>query len=346
MDISVVVVAFNEERRIGACLTALLAQDYAGTYEIIVVDGGSTDGTAGVVRALAREAGTTSVRLVPNEKKCIAPGRNAGIRAARAEYVAFTDADCVPQPRWLTGLSGALRACLEADQSTAAVGGANVPPAQSGEFHEALGAYLDSALGSFNSVQGRVFPSKRKVASLSCTNVLYRKNALIAVGGFDEALCNMSEDCDLNMRLRSRGHSLYFVPGVGVEHLLRRDEASWFRNMAAYGRGRARVTIKNGDFLNPFFLAPSAFAVSFFCVPFFFVHRVFLAPLAYLPFIAAYSWGVCAKARKTRLFLRVLRLFIGTHLHYAFALLRETIFLLAATVAGRGHRPEYGFTHS
>jgi GT2 family glycosyltransferase len=343
MDISVVVVAYNEEENIGACLKALLAQDFAGTFEIIVVDGGSTDGTFAAVRALTTDTSKVPVRLVHNAKKCIAPGRNAGIRESLAEYIAFTDADCRPQPRWLAGLIEAFRACSETDSSVAAVGGANVPPAGSNDFHEALGLFLDSALGSFNSAQGRVFSSLRKVASLSCTNVLYRKSTLIAVGGFDEALCNMSEDCDLNMRLGRRGHSLYFVPGLSVEHLLRRDEASWFRNMAAYGRGRALVTFKNNDFLNPFFLAPSVFALSYVCVPFSFIHPAFLVPFAYLPLITAYAWGVCAKAKKSRLFPRVLRLFIGTHLCYAFALFFSTVRIIGATLLGRGYRPAYGF---
>lgn len=343
MDISVVVVAYNEEEKIITCLDALGAQEFGGAYEIVVVDGNSTDRTVERAREWAHAARRAPMRIVTNEKRYIAAGRNAGIRLSAAEYVAFTDADCLVPRDWLKNLYRHYQSCSSTDPSTVAVGGANVPPDEGGDFHEALGVYLDSTLGSFNSPQGRVFTATRKVASLSCTNVLYHKSAVVGAGGFDESLENMSEDCDLNMRLGRRGKTLYFIPGISVRHFLRRDEASWFRNMAAYGRGRALVTFKNRDFLSPFFLAPLAFCLSFIGVPLGFLNPVFFLPLAYLPCIAVYALAVCAGKRKSRLYPRVLRLFIGTHFHYAFALFLSTLGILTASLTGRRYRPSYGF---
>ncbi len=90
--ISIVVPALNEERYIGRCLNSLKDQDYAGEYEIIVVDNGSQDGTASVVR----EAG---VRLVECPQRGVSYARQVGAEAAKGEIVVQADADTL-YPRW------------------------------------------------------------------------------------------------------------------------------------------------------------------------------------------------------------------------------------------------------
>src|SRR5687768_1929723 len=94
-DVSVVVPVRDGADVLGACLDALAAQ-HGVRAEIVVVDNGSTDGTGAIARAHpAVTAVVTEVR----------PGsyaaRNGGIAATRAEVLAFTDADCVPEPGWL-----------------------------------------------------------------------------------------------------------------------------------------------------------------------------------------------------------------------------------------------------
>ena len=95
MRVSVVVPAYNAERTLGDCLRALRAQSFAAAdLEIIVVDDGSRDGTA----SLAQRNG---VRVIRRENGGPAAARNTGWRAARGDWVAFTDADCVPSRTWL-----------------------------------------------------------------------------------------------------------------------------------------------------------------------------------------------------------------------------------------------------
>lgn len=104
MDVTVIVPAHNAAATIGATLDALAAQDFGGAYEVIVVDDGSSDDTG----AIARRA---DVDVLVRHDVALGPAvaRNAGRAAARGRLLAYTDADCVPAPDWLTRGTAALR---------------------------------------------------------------------------------------------------------------------------------------------------------------------------------------------------------------------------------------------
>src|SRR5207244_8194197 len=91
--VSVVVSTCNGSRTIRDCLEGLRKLDYPD-YEVIVVDDGSTDGTA----TIAREY---DVRVISSENRGLAAARNLGLTAARGEIVAYLDDDAYPDPRWL-----------------------------------------------------------------------------------------------------------------------------------------------------------------------------------------------------------------------------------------------------
>lgn len=93
--ISIVIPAYNEEKNIGRCLDSIKAQDYSGSYEIIVCDNNSSDSTA----RLAREAGTT---VVFEERAGVIFAREKGTRAAQGEIIVQTDADSYYAKNWLS----------------------------------------------------------------------------------------------------------------------------------------------------------------------------------------------------------------------------------------------------
>jgi glycosyltransferase involved in cell wall biosynthesis len=96
IDVSVIVPALDAAATLPATLAALASQDFAGSYEVIVVDDGSSDATREVAAAAGGE-----VRLLKQERCGPGPARNRGAASARGSILAFTDADCVPAVDWL-----------------------------------------------------------------------------------------------------------------------------------------------------------------------------------------------------------------------------------------------------
>jgi glycosyltransferase involved in cell wall biosynthesis len=95
--VSIVVPAFNEELLLPKCLESLLAQDYAGDLEILVVDNASSDGTARVARS-------HGVKVISEPIRGYSHALIAGFSAASGEIIACTDADTVVPPDWVSSM--------------------------------------------------------------------------------------------------------------------------------------------------------------------------------------------------------------------------------------------------
>src|SRR5688572_1874832 len=108
--LSLVVLTWNEERNIGACLTAIAAQTVRD-FEVVVVDAASTDRTAAIVEA-ARHGFPVPLRLERAATRIpIGEARNLGLRLAKASQVAFTSADAELEPNWVERALAALASC-------------------------------------------------------------------------------------------------------------------------------------------------------------------------------------------------------------------------------------------
>jgi glycosyltransferase involved in cell wall biosynthesis len=190
--ISVVVPARDAAATLPESLAALEAQDLDAPYEVVVADAGSRDATA----QLARQAGARVVAAGP-----VGPGeaRNAGVAAASADLLAFTDADCRPAPEWL-------RHGLHALAHTDLVQGAVRPDprARLDPFDRTLGV-------------------ERETGLYETANLFVRRTAFHRAGGFDAGLgprmgaTHMGEDTLFGWRVRREG-STTFCPSAVVEH--------------------------------------------------------------------------------------------------------------------------------
>jgi|1186.fasta_scaffold10003_2 glycosyltransferase involved in cell wall biosynthesis len=221
--ISVVVPVRNGAATIGACLNGLAAQALpAERYEVIVVDDGSTDASGEV-------AGALGACVVPREAGGAAAARNTGWQSARGDWIAFTDADCVPSRSWLTTFA---REIESRDGELLGAAGRTV------------GYESDSPAARFVDLAGGL-DSERHLAhptfpfAPSC-NVLYRKEALAAVRGFDERFSSY-EACDLHTRLvEHRPGSFVFAPRAVVLHRHRASWPDYWHQQYSYGRGYAQ----------------------------------------------------------------------------------------------------------
>ena len=192
-QVTVAVPVKDRREQMLRCLDALLAQDHP-SYEILVLDNESTDGTAEAVAARAAAAGV-EVRVV------VVPGtvgyvRNRAGSLARGEYLAFTDSDCIPDPGWLTAAALA----LDDDPALGAVQGRTLP--QEEILH-----------GWAATIQVEGFSGRYE----SC-NLVFRREAFVASEGFDEQIGHFWEDTAAGYALRRAGWPCGYAAGALVHH--------------------------------------------------------------------------------------------------------------------------------
>jgi GT2 family glycosyltransferase len=221
MTASIVVPNWNGRDWLPRCLEGLAAQSLT-PREVIVVDNGSTDDSLGYLRAAHPD-----VRILELGRNTgFAHAVNRGIEAAGAELVALVNTDVVPVPDWLARLVGA----LEADPGAASVACKMLSLADPDEVYDA-GDVLrrDGACeqrGRFARDDGR-WDEPGEVFGACAGAALYRRGALLDVGGFDERYFAYLEDVDLALRLRLAGWRCRYEPvvalhaGGGSSHQLR-----------------------------------------------------------------------------------------------------------------------------
>ncbi|MDC0335729.1 glycosyltransferase [Pseudodesulfovibrio sp.] len=316
LRVSVIVVCLNEAEVIGRALNSLVKQDYPSDLtEIIVVDGNSTDGTLDIVREFEKSHG---VRLVVEPRKGTALGRNVGVAAASHDHIGFIDGDCEAPTNWLSILMQAMEEAMENDASVIAVGGANIPPEKASPFVRAIGVAQDSFAGAFNSAQGRQFEASRLVPSLANCNVVYQKQAILDVNGFDETLMSEAEDADLNYRIGVNGGKFLFVPESYVLHWMRATPRLWWKNMVRYGKGRARLLKRFPEMWSVSYSLPLIFLTGMLTIPLAQEWPVFALGLLYFPAVLGYSYLLSARKKVPELFLHVFTVFLVQHFGYAF----------------------------
>jgi GT2 family glycosyltransferase len=220
---SVVLCSYNGARTIRQTLGALQTLEYPA-YEVIVVDDGSTDDTA----AIAREF---PVRLITTANAGLSAARNTGLAAAAGEIVAYIDDDAYPDPHWLTYLADTFRRT-----SHVGVGGPNIAPTDDGPI---AGCVARAPGGPTH-----VLLADREAEHIPGCNMAFRREALVAIGGFDPQFRVAGDDVDVCWRLQERGGTLGFHPGAVVWHHRRNSVRAYLRQQVGYGEAEAMVERK------------------------------------------------------------------------------------------------------
>ena len=214
--VSVIVITSNEEKNIRGCLDSLMALDYPPeSYEVLVVDA-STDATPQIAGEYPR------VRLVRSEKG-FSTQKNVALKLAAFDILAFTDADCLVPRDWLRVVH---RAFL--DKRVAAIGGNAFPPPGTGRFGTWT-ACVGHPAGGAIGFDANVERSAGGIAFVPGCNSVFRKDALLDVGGFDPGFFEGGEDVDASRRLRSEGYFLDYIPELTVFHKPRGTLAGYLK---------------------------------------------------------------------------------------------------------------------
>jgi GT2 family glycosyltransferase len=207
--VSVVINTLNRCESLERTLVALRDQTYR-PFEVIVVNGPSSDGTEVMLEKFANSA-----RLISCPEARIGLSRNIGAAAAAGKIVAYTDDDAIPRPDWLEALVAGF-----ADDSVGAVGGTvfDVPLGRI-EWKlctcNRLGAPNTDSPGPIDDYLGR---GADPFAYLAGCNMAFRRSALVAVDGFNSQFAWGYDDVDICCRIIDAGYRIAFVEDAFVSH--------------------------------------------------------------------------------------------------------------------------------
>jgi glycosyltransferase involved in cell wall biosynthesis len=244
-SVSVILPTLNERGFIRDCLDTLAGQDYANLGEVLVVDGGSTDGT----REIASLVGGP-VRVVDNPRTTAAAALNIGLAESKGDVIVRADAHTVYDPTYV-------RRCVEVLQDSLAdnVGGA-MRPVGTTRFGQAVAAVTSSPFGvgpgkfHYSGVREEV-----DTVYLGC----WRRETLEELGGWDDTHLQWgAEDHELNLRLRDAGGVIVLDPSIRSSYFPRETPRSLWRQYRNYGMGKASTLAKHRTLPTWRPLAPAA----------------------------------------------------------------------------------------
>jgi hypothetical protein len=211
--VSVIIPSCNRRALLAECLRALQAQTYE-PFEVIVVDNGSTDGSAEMIA----ETWVPKVRVIANPgNEGYARAVNQGIGASRGAYVATLNNDAVPDPGWLTALVEAASRDPRVGMVASKVVNYDDPHILDGT---GLLLYPDGssrARGRLEEDRGQYDGATEALLPSGCA-ALYRREMLEEIGMHDEAFFAYCEDTDLGLRGRLAGWGCAFASKAVVRH--------------------------------------------------------------------------------------------------------------------------------
>ena len=211
-SISVVILNYNGRAWLAGCLDALGAQLGGPAFETLLVDNGSSDGSAAWVRSTC-----PWVRVVElPDNRGFAGGNNAGVREARGEWLAFLNNDTVADTDWLARLWSAAAARPEFALITSRLVFLDDPS----RIDSAGDGYLRAG-GAFKHGHGQPaarFANSREVFGACGGAFMIRREVFEGLGGFDDRFFMIYEDVDLSYRARLNGHRVWYAADAVVRH--------------------------------------------------------------------------------------------------------------------------------
>jgi GT2 family glycosyltransferase len=213
-DCSIIIPVFNRADLTEQCLVTLAEVTRGVTFEVILIDNASNDGTAALLASLGGD-----VQIIRNEEnRGFAVACNQGARAARGRHLVFLNNDTVPLPGWLT----ALVTELDTDPDVAVVGSKLL--------------FADGTIQHAGVIFGRELPlpyhafyratatlpavnRRRELQCVTAACMAVRRQVFEAIGGFDEGYRNGFEDVDFCLQVRERGGRVIYQPQSTLYHL-------------------------------------------------------------------------------------------------------------------------------
>ena len=295
--ISVILPVLNEEAHLAESVTAILSQDYIGSFEIILALGPSHDQTNVIAEKLA--ARDSRVKIVTNPSGKTAAGLNLAIAASESPVIVRVDGHAKIPDNYLSLAVSILR-----ESGAVNVGGVMAAEGVT-KFEVAVSRAMRSPLG----VGASRFHTGGNAGEVDTVYLgAFRREAINAVGGFDERYTR-AQDWELNHRLRKNGGKIYFDPRLQVTYRPRPSVRKLAKQYFQYGRWRRVVSRSHPGTVNLRYLAPPFTLLGTFTSVFLglLIHPYFLLPaVIYGVFLLTSSILIAKSAREFILLLAII----------------------------------------
>jgi GT2 family glycosyltransferase len=215
--VSVVICAYNAADTLEDNLRSIDQLTYPD-YEVILVNDGSKDRTSEIGRAHPR------VRVIDTPNQGLSAARNVGLAEATGDIVAYTDADTRVDRDWLTFL---VQPFVNSD--VVGSGGPNVVPADDPPIAQCIARAPGGPT--------HVLLDDRIAEHVPGCNMAFRRDALLAIGGFNAVYLRAGDDVDVCWRLQARGWKIGFASAALVWHHHRNSVNAYWRQQVGYGEG-------------------------------------------------------------------------------------------------------------
>jgi glycosyltransferase involved in cell wall biosynthesis len=251
LAVTVIMPVRNEGPHMRDSLEGVLRQETApDAFEVLVVDGRSSDETPDIVRDIMSRH--RNVRLLDNPGRIVPTAMNVGLAEARGELIVRVDGHCVLEPGYLRGAIEALRrsACQ-------GVGGSMVATGR-GFWGEAIAVATSTPFGVGNA---RFHYSDQEGEADTVYLGAYRRDYLRQIGGYDPVFVRNQDD-ELNYRIRARGGRVFYTPRMRAIYQVRQSLRLLFKQYFQYGVWKVPMYRKTGHPMQPRHLVPAAFVLS------------------------------------------------------------------------------------
>ena len=241
--VSVIMPVINEEQHLADSVNRILAQEYAGSINVVIAVGPSKDRTRAVADELQRSS--DRVIVVDNPSGRTPAGLNAAIAAATGEVIVRVDGHAMIPPDYVA-------IAVEALERT---GADNVGGIMAAEGVTDFGVAVARAMTSRFGVGGASFHvGGDEGPALTVYLGTFRRSALDRVGGYDETMVR-AQDWEMNLRIRETGGLIWFTPAMHVTYRPRANVDALARQYHDYGRWRREVVRRHPDTLSLRYLA-------------------------------------------------------------------------------------------
>lgn len=254
LDLSLIVPIYNESDYIEQLITDIRSQDFTGSWEVLLVDGRSSDDTRAKIKQLT--ASDTLFRLIDNPERTTPYALNYGLAAARGAVIARMDAHSSYPSNYL---SECYQRLLLGD--VAWVAGPFIAAGQD-RWSRRITLAMNSRLGIGSAQFRRSLDQEIETNTAFCG--LMRKTTLLSLGGWDEDW-RFNQDAELAARVRKAGGKIVCLPGLDCAYQPRNSLSKLAQQYFRYGLYRMKTIARHSDALSEAHLLPPAVALAGLC---------------------------------------------------------------------------------